>query len=75
MADETPEKLLYSAKELGAALGISRSKIFSMLACGQLPPSIKLGNSRRFSAAVVKRWVELECPCLERFLALTGDKR
>jgi len=75
MAVETTEKLLLSAIEIASALGISRSKVFAMLSAGQLPPSIKLGNSRRWSRKVIERWVELGCPSLERFLVLTGDGR
>ena len=71
----TVEQILVNARQLGQLLGISRSKVFGMLASGQLPPSVKLGNCRRWSLAVVKQWVELNCPSLERFLTLTGDNR
>jgi excisionase family DNA binding protein len=73
MAIETAEKFLLSATELAGLLGISRSKVFSMLSAGQLPPSVKLGNCRRWSRAVVEKWIELNCPSLERFLALTKE--
>jgi len=74
-AVETAYKLLWSATEIASALGLSRSKIFSMMSSGQLPPSIKLGNSRRWSRVIIEKWIDLQCPSLERFLTLTGDER
>jgi excisionase family DNA binding protein len=72
MPVETADKLLLSPAEVAGLLGISRAKLFTMLACGQLPPSLKLGGQRKWRRDVVEKWVELDCPNLERFLVLTG---
>jgi len=73
--DTAVEPLLYNAEQFGWLIGCSRSKVFSMLAAGQLPPSVKLGNSRRWSRTTIEKWVDLNCPSLDRFLSLTKETR
>jgi len=65
------EPLLLSCSQVGALIGVSRSKVFQLLSEGKLPPSFKIGGSRRFKRNDVLRWIELNCPNLDTFCALT----
>ncbi len=53
------EKLLLKPAEAMEQLGVGRSRIYEMLACGELP-SIRIGRSIRIPADALRRWVE-EC--------------
>jgi excisionase family DNA binding protein len=66
--------LLLSPAEVGQLLGLSRSKIFEMIACGQLPPSHKLGRARKFKRKNIEEWVALDFPTLDQFVKLRGVK-
>ena len=69
--NSTLEPLLLSPAEVGALIGCSRSKVFELLSGGALPPSFKVGGSRKFRRRDIERWIELDCPNLERFCQLT----
>ena len=65
------QRLLWSASDLSVALGCSRSRIFEMIASGLLPESFKLGGARKWRKSDILRWIELSCPCLEKYNQLT----
>jgi len=67
---ESMKPLLLSANQVAVLTGFSRSKIYDMQALGQLPPSLKIGFSRRWKREVVERWVELDCPSIDAFQQL-----
>jgi excisionase family DNA binding protein len=50
--------ILLRPEEAGRILGFSRSKIYGMLAAGELP-SIRAGKSIRIPRVALERWVEL----------------
>jgi len=50
-------KLLLKPSEAGARLGLGRSKMYEMLASGELP-SIRLGRAIRIPAKALDEWVE-----------------
>ena len=50
------EKLLLTPEETGNALGIRRSKVFALLASGEIP-SIKIGRLRRVPVEWLRDWV------------------
>jgi excisionase family DNA binding protein len=50
------EPLLLRATEVGKLLGLGRSKVFAMLAAGQLP-AIRIGRSVRVPREALERWV------------------
>ena len=50
------EKLLLRPTEAADQLGITRSKLYELLASGEVP-SIKIGKSRRIPADALKKWV------------------
>ena len=50
-------QMLMRVDEAAAALSISRSRIFALIAAGELP-AVRLGRSVRISADALKRWVE-----------------
>ncbi len=51
------QKLLLRPAEAADLIGVGRSKIYAMLAAGELP-SIRLGNSLRVPAAALNQWIE-----------------
>ncbi len=50
------EPLLLRANEVGKLLGLGRSKVFAMVAAGQLP-AIRIGRSVRVPREALERWV------------------
>lgn len=69
------QRLLWSASELAVVLGLSRSKIFELISQGSLPASFKLGGARKWRRADILKWIELSCPCMEKFNQLTRGGR
>ena len=51
------EKLLYKPEEAAKALGISRSKIYALMAAGQLD-SVRVGGSRRIPTHSLYAFIE-----------------
>jgi excisionase family DNA binding protein len=53
------ERLLLRPTEAGEVLGISRSKIYELLASGEIP-SVRVGNprTRRIPLAALRQWIE-----------------
>lgn len=68
------EPLLLSPAQVGQLIGVSRSKVFEMIAAGALPPSYKLGRARKFKRLDIEKWVNLDMPPLDRFEQLTGGR-
>ena len=52
------DRMLFRADEVATLLGLCRSKIYEMLATGELP-SIKIGRSVRVPADQLREWVEV----------------
>ena len=50
------EPLLLKAADVGKLLGLGRSKVFAMVAAGQLP-AIRIGRSVRVPREALERWV------------------
>ena len=51
------DRILLRPEEAARALGIGRSKLFLMLAAGELPV-VHIGRSTRIPTAALQRWVE-----------------
>jgi excisionase family DNA binding protein len=51
------EPLLLRADEAAIVLGIGRTKVFEMLACGELP-AIKIGRCVRVPKDRLERWID-----------------
>jgi excisionase family DNA binding protein len=49
--------ILLRPQEAGQILGFSRSKMYGMLAAGELP-SIRAGKSVRIPRAALEKWIE-----------------
>ena len=65
------EPLLLSAKQAAALCGgISVRTWWSLVATGQAPPSIRLRGRRLWDLKSLRRWTELGCPTLDKFLIL-----
>lgn len=63
------ESLLFTAEEVASLLGIGRTKVFEMLASGELS-AIRIGRCVRISKAQLETWVDekLEVAGLSRRL-------
>ena len=53
------DRLLLRPQEAAEMLGVSRAKLYELLADGTLP-KIRLGGSVRVPALALRRWVEEE---------------
>jgi excisionase family DNA binding protein len=51
------EPLLLTAEEVAMLLGIGRTKVFEMLASGELP-AIRIGRCVHVSRAQLKSWID-----------------
>ena len=51
-----PHPLLLRAEEVQQALGLGRSKIYEMMATGELPV-VRIGRSVRVPAEALRHWV------------------
>ena len=52
------EQLLLRAEDVQKALGLGRSKIYEMMASGELP-TVRLGRSVRVPAQALTEWVSI----------------
>ena len=50
-------QMLLRAEEAARALGIGRSKLYALVAAGEIPV-IRIGRATRIPAAALERWVE-----------------
>ena len=55
----TVAPLLYTPEEAAELLRLGRSRIYELLASGQLP-SLTIGRSRRIPADALRAWVEAQ---------------
>jgi excisionase family DNA binding protein len=49
--------LLLRAEEVGRLLGIGRSKVYELIAAGELPV-VRVGGSLRVNRLALERWIE-----------------
>jgi excisionase family DNA binding protein len=52
-----PQRLLLRIPEVADTLGIGRTKIYEMIATGELP-TIRVGRAVRISVSTLQKWVE-----------------
>ncbi len=52
-----PQRLLLRIPEVAETLGIGRTKIYEMIATGELP-TIRVGRAVRISVTTLQKWVE-----------------
>ena len=50
------EPLLLRVEEVARALAIGRSKVYELIASGELP-SMTIGSARRIPADVLQKWI------------------
>lgn len=68
------EPLMLRAKDAAKLCGIAVSTWNEFRSAGMLPPSLKLGKARLWRMDVLRRWVELDCPNIDKFTALEKKK-
>lgn len=54
--DDEPEPLLLRVEEVARLLSLGRSKVFQMLAAGELP-AVRIGRSVRVPSAALSDWI------------------
>ena len=52
-----PQRLLLRIPEVAETLGIGRTKIYEMIATGELP-TVRFGRAVRISVTTLQKWVE-----------------
>ena len=52
-----PQRLLLRIPEVAETLGIGRTKIYELIATGELP-TIRVGRAVRISVSTLQKWVE-----------------
>ncbi len=52
-----PHRLLLRIPEVAETLGIGRTKIYEMIATGELP-TVRVGRAVRISVSTLQKWVE-----------------
>ena len=52
-----PQRLLLRIPEVAETLGIGRSKIYEIIARGELP-TVRVGRAVRISVTTLQKWVE-----------------
>jgi excisionase family DNA binding protein len=50
------EPMLLRVEEVARALSIGRSKVYELIACGELP-SITIGSARRVPTEALQKWI------------------
>ena len=56
------EQLLWTARQVASALGISERYLYKLHSKGQLPQSIQLGRSVRWRKAEIEAWLKSGAP-------------
>ena len=68
MTDTTYDsKLLLSASELGALLGVNKSTVWSWHSSGKIPLPVRIGGTTRWRAEEIQGWVKAGCPARQRW--------
>ena len=62
MTNKIEQARLLSAKELAAALSLSRRQIHRLNACGRIPKPAHIGGSLRFVSSEISAWILSGCP-------------
>ena len=55
--DVAPKRLLLRVPEAAEQLGIGRTKIYEMIATGELP-TVRFGRAVRISVTTLQKWIE-----------------
>jgi excisionase family DNA binding protein len=55
--DGAPQRLLLRIPEAAETLGLGRTKIYELIAIGELP-TIRVGRAVRISVSTLQKWVE-----------------
>jgi excisionase family DNA binding protein len=56
---EKSEKLMFRPAECAEAIGVSRSKCYSLIASGAIP-SIRIGGSVRVPVGALREWINAQ---------------
>ena len=68
-------KLLLSARELGALLGVNRSTIWTWHSSGRIPLPVKIAGTTRWRKTEIEEWIAAGCPPRVRWQALSAGRQ
>ena len=71
---DTTDKLLLTANELAAMLGVNRSTIWTWHSSGKIPMPIQIGGITRWRKDEIQQWLDAGAPPRERW-ANRGERR
>ena len=71
---EQPEPLLWSVKQLSAALGIGQRTLWRMDSAGKIPKAVTLGRLKRWRRQEILEWTEAGCPDRRQWEILCRDE-
>lgn len=54
----TPEPLALTVSQAAQSLGLSRAKLYALIAQGDGPPTVRFGRSVRISVASLTLWIK-----------------
>ena len=61
------EPLMIRAERAADICGVSLRQWHSMRAAGLCPPSLKVGGCRLWRLDVIRQWVAMDCPPIDKF--------
>ncbi|MBN2457293.1 MAG: helix-turn-helix domain-containing protein [Sedimentisphaerales bacterium] len=64
------EPLMLRAAEAARLCGLAVSTWYELKSAGRLPPSIKIGKARLWRMNVLRKWVGMDCPSIDKFEAM-----
>jgi predicted DNA-binding transcriptional regulator AlpA len=70
----TPDKLLLSADEAAAVLGIGKTLFYSLHSGGRLPLPVKLGRRTLWRVDELKSWTAAGCPNRQKWETMRGQR-
>ena len=74
-SSEQREDGLLNAKQVADLLNVGRSRVYSMRSSGQIPLSINLGGSVRWSKRELLDWIQEGCPPLQKWEMLKKHRK
>lgn len=54
--------LVYSARQLAVALGVSLRTVWRLAAAGKLPKPVRIGSGKRWRREEILAWIASGCP-------------
>jgi len=69
------DKLLLTASDLAASLGVNRSTIWTWHSGGKIPMPVHIGGVTRWRREEIQRWIEAGAPPRTRWQLMNGGQK